>query len=212
MPIQVTAAYEAAKKLSEIVAFVVKIKGELTKKPKLAARDLATALDHIYATFQAVASEVAAFLALGASVDALKERAPMLSQLQGVVLRTRVRNAKGHCTVIGNIYKEHLDDWFRGSLSKVDYLMAKTDFVILGEADEVLFNEMLSVCDAISTEARAVEDLTLEGKWDAARARVLESRKNLREMERVLGDTMDQLSDLKVEFLGISGAPNVQGT
>jgi len=50
MAMEVKAAYEAAKKLSEIVEFVVKLKGQLTMKPKLAARDLATALEPIYAT------------------------------------------------------------------------------------------------------------------------------------------------------------------
>jgi hypothetical protein len=158
MPIEVIGALEAATKISEIVEFIAKKKGELTKKPKAAAKDLALALDQIYATFQAVASEVASFQSLGASIDGLKEWAQFLPQLQGVVLRSRIKNAKGHCSVIGNIYHAHLDAWFRGALSEVDYLMAKSGFTILGEADEILFDQMLSIADTISIEAAAVED------------------------------------------------------
>lgn len=209
MAIEVVAVLEATQHVAEIVEFIVNVKAQLTKKPKAAARDLAIALDQVFATFQAVASEIATFQAFGASVDALKDRAPALPQLQGVILRTRVRNSKGHSSLIGNIYHAHLDAWFKGALSEVDYLMAKTYFGELGEADEVLFSQMVAISGTISTEARAVEDLTLEGKWDAARERVLASRKELRTMERVLGDTMDRLSDLKTEFISLSGAPSL---
>jgi hypothetical protein len=211
MTVTVAVALEAATKIKDIVEAFGKVKAKLTATPKAAARDLVVALDHVYATFLAVASEIAAFQALGASVDGLRDRAPSLPQLQGGILRTRVRNAKGHSTVIGNIYRTHLDAWFRGELSQVDYFMAKSGFEMLGNADRTLFDDMLAVADTISTEASAVEDLTLEDRWEEARARVLASRQDLRALERVLGDTMDLLSDLKVEFIALSGTSNLQG-
>jgi hypothetical protein len=211
MAIDVVGAFEAAKKIADFVDFLGKKKAELSAKPQLAAGELALALDQIYATFQVVATEVGTFLALGASEAALEARAPTLAQLQGVTVRSRVRHGKGHCLLIGNIYRQHLDTWFRGALSETDYLMAQSGFKILGEADETLFQRMLAIAETISDEAAAVEDLTLEKKWEDARARVLSSRKDLRRMERLLGETMDQLSDLKDEFVAISGATNLQG-
>src|ERR1019366_5850781 len=105
MTIEVKAALEAAETIGAILARLSGVKSKLTARPDSAVRDLVEALKEVEATFSAVAAEIARYKGLGVTPEALRSGAPALSELEGTVLRVRVDAARGHCSVLDNIYR-----------------------------------------------------------------------------------------------------------
>lgn len=209
MALEVMTALEGCKVAGEIVKYLWSIRSKLVAQPEPAAQDLGLALEQVHATFRAVASEIARFKGLGVTPEALREGSSILTELEGTMLRARVDAARGHCTVIDNIYRAHLDKWFRGKLSEEEYEKVKEYFSLLGMADNDLFVRMCSICDSLSREATLVLDMVLEEKWAQARERILSSRQALREVEQSIASAMGMLSDLKTELIAISGVTHL---
>src|SRR5690348_1658216 len=183
---QLKIGLEAAKALGEIVKNLWSLRGKLVAQPEPAAYELAQALEQVHKTFRAVAAEIARYKSLGVTRKALHEGTSALAELEGYTMRARVDAARGHSSMIGNIYRKHLDKWFKGVLSKDEYDQVKKDFSTLGNADRALFDQMFAICRAISIQATLVLDLVQEEKWEEARARIVSHRKSLRKLEKYI--------------------------
>ncbi|MDH4113852.1 MAG: hypothetical protein OEU89_00145 [Burkholderiaceae bacterium] len=201
----ISATLESCKILGEFVEYLWGLRSKLVAQREPAAHELALAVEEVHKTFNAVANEIARYKSLGVTTEALQKGASILPELEGRLLRARVDAARGHCTIIDNIYVTHLDRWFNRVLSKEEYNKIKFYFSELRNADGDLFKRMCSICDNISREATQVHDLVLEKKWAKARERILSSSQSLRDAEQKLAAPMGKMNDLMRDFIASSG-------
>lgn len=105
---------------------------------------------------------------------ALGTRSKLLLEISGGSLKTEVKRGRGHCHVIGNIYRIYLDKWFaRVFKEKNDYESVKLVFETLGNADDDLFYDLEQLAAKLEKEAGDVLELVIKGQEKKARTRVL---------------------------------------
>ena len=204
--IEVGVAVKAAEDLDKAVGVVEKLVGKLKTKPDLAAQKLGQALGEIAKTLSAVDNATSEFLSLGIDDGALAKNSKLLIDIDGGSLAAEVDRGRGHCHLIGVIYRKHLDKWFASVFDKGDYVQVGKVFQELGDADSTLFGDLESVANRLQEEASIVLDLIVKGEEANARARVLSALPVLRPLRKTISKTMQTLYSMQSEFVDISSA------
>lgn len=208
MPDLLTAAgatLGAAEQVDKALGLLAKLLGKLKAQPSIAAQKLAQTLEEIAKTYQVVDNAISEYLSLGIDQGALQANSKLLLDIEGGALTTEVERGRGHCHVIGNIYFVHLDRWFAEVFSQEDYDSTYQVFQDLGNADDDVFRLFLELVSELEKEAGEVLNMVIANKLDPARERVLQSRIALKPLRLNMSTTMQQLYNLKSEFIQISG-------
>ena len=203
--IDVQAALASVKKVDEAVGIIGKLVSKLKGQPDLAAVKLAEALDEVAKTWQVMDEAMTQYLKLGVDADALEKGSETLLKIEGGGLLVRVKEGRGHCHVIGNIFSKYLNRWFERVLKGKKLDGIRKVFYTLGNADDDVFRHMEHVAAQLQTEANAVLDLVIKGENQKARNTVLARRADLHPLRLAISGTMTKLYGLKSEFIKIAG-------
>lgn len=203
--IETAAALESIKKADEVLGVIGKLVAKLKAQPDLAALKLAEALDEIGKTWQVMDTAITQFLKLGIDSDAMEKGSEVLLRIEGGGLLNEVKDGRGHCHIIGNIYQNYLDRWFARVLKGEEIDSIRRVFNMLSEADADVFLYMENVAEQLQTEATQVLDMVSAGKVNEAKSRVLAFRKELQPLRLGMSGTLQRLYNLKSDFIQISG-------
>jgi hypothetical protein len=199
------AALESIKKADEALGIIGKLVAKLKAQPDLAALKLAEALDEIGKTWQVMDTAITQFLKLGIDSDAMEKNSEVLLRIEGGGLLNEVKDGRGHCHIIGNIFDKYLDRWFAEVLKGEELDSIRRVFDMLSEADDDVFLYMENVAEQLQTEATQVLDMASTGKVNEAKSRVLAFRKELQPLRLGMSGTLQKLYNLKSDFIKISG-------
>jgi hypothetical protein len=203
--IETAAALESIKKADEALGIIGKLVAKLKAQPDLAALKLAEALDEIGKTWQVMDTAITQFLKLGIDSDAMEKGSEVLLRIEGGGLLNEVKDGRGHCHIIGNIFYKYLDRWFAEVLKGEELDSIRRVFDMLSEADDDVFLYMENVAEQLQTEATQVLDMVSTGKVNEAKSRVLAFRKELQPLRLGMSGTLQKLYNLKSDFIQISG-------
>jgi hypothetical protein len=204
--IETAAVLNAVKDVDEGLSIIGRLVAKLKMQPDLAALKLAEALDEIGKTWQAMDEAITQFLRLGIDSDAMEKGSEVLLRIEGGGLANKVRDGRGHCTTIGNIFDKYLDSWFAAALKGDELNSIREVFIRLSKADMTVFECMEEVARELQSEATGVLDMVSESKVNEAKSRVLAFRKEFQPLRLEMSGTLQRLYDLKSDFLRISGA------
>jgi hypothetical protein len=180
--------------------------------PKDKARDLILALNEVHKEMQTIFKEISQYRRLSFERDFEQIAPAVLSELEGSAAITRVNNSKGHCTIIGNLYRSSLSRWFASLtsvLTRDDRAETERIFGELEKGDQGLFEAMEKACEFLRGEARDVADLVRMKKWDEAFKRVNATSQTLRDLEKSFEDSMRQVLALRNEALRRAGVTSL---
>lgn len=203
---EVGLAVKSAEALDKAVGIVAKLVGQLKTKPDLAAQKLGQALAEVAKTLQVVDNAASEFLSLGIDQGALAKDSKLLIAIDGGSLSTEVTRGGGHCKVIGHIYDNYLDKWFKSVFNTNEYTLVSNVFQDLGHADHDLFDDLAKVAKTLENEAGVVLDFVLKGEEANARARVLSALPALRPLRKTIAKTMQALYSMQADFVDITAA------
>jgi len=203
--LELAAAVKSAEDLDKAVGIVANLIGKLKAKPDLAAQKLAQAMGEIAKTLQVVDNAASQFLSLGIDDGALAKNSKLLLDIDGGSLSTEVQRGRGHCEVIGTIYRKYLDRWFYQAFSNAEYLEVQDVFRKLDNADLDAFYNLAKVATTLQAEASAVLDSVVKGDEPDARARVLAALPVLRPLRKAISKTMQALYSMQSDFVDITG-------
>ncbi|MDR4503901.1 MAG: hypothetical protein MRK01_03800 [Candidatus Scalindua sp.] len=203
--LEIAAALESIKKADEALGIIGKLVAKLKMQPDLAALKLAEALDEIGKTWQVMDTAITQFLKLGIDSDAMEKGSEVLLRIEGGGLLNEVKDGRGHCHIIGNIFYKYLDRWFAAVLKGEELDSIRWVFNMLSEADVDMFMYMENVAEQLQTEATQVLDMVSTGKVHEAKSRVLAFRKELQLLRLGMSGTLQKLYNLKSDFIQISG-------
>jgi hypothetical protein len=198
-------AIETVKKVDEALGIIGKLVAQLKAQPDAAALKLAEALEEIRKTWVVMDDTFTDYLKLGIEQDALKAGSEILLKIEGGELLVQVKNGRGHCSVIRNIYDRYLSRWFERALKGADLAAMHQVFNLLADADDTLFRSMEDLAGQLQKEATEVLDIFSGGNVDGARQRILSTRKQLGPLRLAMSETLAKLYGLKSEFIEISG-------
>jgi hypothetical protein len=204
--IDVQLAVECADGIDKIIGILAKLVEKLKAQPDLAAQKLAQALEEVAKTLVVVDNAACQFLSLGIDHGALEKTSKLLLAIDGGGLSTEVERGRGHCHVISEIYREHLDKWFERAFNPAENVSAKAAFQRLSSADDDLFGALTTVASLLENEAGEVLDLVLKGDQAGARNRVLSAMPALRPLRKTISKTMQTLYSMQSEFVDIASA------
>jgi hypothetical protein len=194
------AALGSAKDIDESLGLIDKVLGKLKAQPDLAVHKLTEALDEINKTLRVIDDAANRYQNLAIESGALQKGSQMLGEIEGGGLVTAVEAGRGHCHKIGIIYGQYLDTWFQRALDPAEYASVRGVFRKLGDADRDLFRVLIAVAESLQREASGVLDLVLKGRTNDARSRVLDARKELLPLRRLMNHAMQTLYRLRGEF------------
>jgi hypothetical protein len=203
--IDIIAAIESIKKVDEALGVIGKFVANLKANPDLAALKLAESLDEIGKTWQVMDSAITQFLKLGIDNDALEKNSEVLLSIEGGGLLNQVKDGRGHCHIIRNIFHNYLDRWFTRVLKMEESESLRVVFSMLSEVDDDVFFYMEKVAEQLQTEATPVIDMVSAGQINEAKNRVLAFRKELQPLRLGMSETLQNLYKLKSDFIQISG-------
>jgi hypothetical protein len=203
--IETKAALAAVRQIDEAVGILAKAVAGLKGQPDTAALKLAEALDEIGKTWQVMDQAITRFLALGFDVDELGKGSAVLLGIEGGTLLVSVQQGRGHCHIIGNIFRKYLDRWFQRVLKGDELDRLRGVFYRLDSADLDVFTHMEVVAEQLQVEANAALDSIARGKPAEARARILSLRSDLNPLRLSLSRSLVSLYSLKGEFIVIAG-------
>ena len=203
--IETAAALESIKKADEAIGVIGKLVAKLKAQPDLAALKLAEALDEIGKTWQVMDTAITQFLKLGIDSDAMEKGSEVLLRIEGGGLLNEVKDGRGHCHIIENIFYKYLDRWFEEVLKGAELDSIRQVFNTLSEADDDLFLHMEVVAAQLQTEATEVFNMVSTAKVNEAKSRVLAFRKELQPLRLGMSETLQKLYNLKSDFIEISG-------
>lgn len=109
-----------------------KLKGQ----PDLAAAKLAEVHDEVAKTWQVMDEAITQYLKLGIDGDALEKGSETLLKIEGGGLLVGVREGRGNCQVIGNIFSRYLNRWFERVLKGKELHGIRNVFYMLSNADD----------------------------------------------------------------------------
>lgn len=201
---EIVGALESVKMVDDALSVIEKLVSKLKAKPDLAALKLAEALDEVRKTWQVLDQAITDYVSLGIDPDAIERGSKVLLKIEGGGLRIDVEEGRGHCHVIGSIYKKYLDRWFERALNRKDLESMRVVFNSLSEADIDVFYFMVEVAVQLQGAAETVLDMIIEGEVEQARNKVLSSRKELKPLRVGMSNTMQKFYLLKGEFIKIS--------
>jgi hypothetical protein len=203
--IETKAALAAVKQIDEVVGVLAKAVASLKSQPDTAALKLAEALDEIGKTWQVIDQAITRFLALGFDIDELGKGSQVLLGIEGGTLLVTVQQGRGHCHVIGNIFRKYLDRWFQRVLKGDELDRLRSVFYRLGSVDLDVFTHMEVIAEQLQAEANAALDSIARGKPAEARARILSLRTDLNPLRLSLSQSLVNLYSVKGEFIQIAG-------
>ena len=195
--IETAAALESIKKADEALGIIGKLVAKLKAQPDLAALKLAEALDEIGKTWQVMDTAITQFLKLGIDSDAMEKGSEVLLRIEGGGLLNEVKDGRGHCHIIGNIFYKYLDRWFAEVLKGEELNSIRRVFDMLSEADDDVFLYMENVAEQLQTEATQVLDMVSTSKVKEAKSRVLAFRKELQPLRLGMSGTLQKLYNLQ---------------
>jgi hypothetical protein len=201
---EIAAALESVKVVDDALSVIGNLISKLKAKPDLAVLKLADALDEVRKTYQVLDQAIIDYLSLGFDHNAIKSGSKTLLKIEGGGLLVDVEKGRGHCHVIGNIYKEFLDRWFERALNQKDLSLMRKVFESLSEADIDVFYYLVEVAKQLQAAAAGVLKKILKCEVEQARKIVLSSRKELKPLRIGMSNTMQKLYELKGEFIKIS--------
>lgn len=203
--VDIVAALESVKKIDEALGVIGKLVSKLKAQPDLAALKLAEALEEVRKTWVVMDDAITNYLKLGIDQDAFKAGSEILLRIEGGGLLVEVKNGRGHCHIIGNIYDKYLARWFERTLKEKDLALMRRVFDDLTKSDYDVFSSMEDVAGQLQKEATEVLSMIIEGKVKKARQRILASRKELGPLRLAMSETLQKLYGLKSEFIEMSG-------
>jgi hypothetical protein len=203
--IETKAALAAVKQIDEVVGVLAKAVASLKSQPDTAALKLAEALDEIGKTWQVIDQAITRFLALGFDIDELGKGSQVLLGIEAGTLLVTVQQGRGHCHVIGNIFRKYLDRWFQRVLKGDELDRLRSVFYRLGSVDLDVFTHMEVIAEQLQAEANAALDSIARGKPAEARARILSLRTDLNPLRLSLSQSLVNLYSVKGEFIQIAG-------
>jgi hypothetical protein len=202
--IETTAALAAVKDIDEALGILGKALAKLKGQPDTAALKLAQALDEVGKTYQVMDQAITRFLCLGFDEEALAKGSQVLLEIEGGALLVSVREGRGHCHVIANIYNKYLDRWFQRAFKGAQLDSLRSVFYSFGHYDDDVFRHMDAVAQQLQTEANSALDSIATGKTAEARSRILSLRSDLSPLRLSISESLARLYSLKGEFIQIA--------
>jgi len=203
--IETQAALAAIKKIDDAVGVVGKLISKFKGQPDLAAAKLADALDEVAKTWRVMDEAISAYLRLGIDEAALEKGSEVLLKIEGGGLLVTVKQGRGHCHIIGNIFITYLDRWFERVLKGKQLDAIRDVFYMLGNADDDVFSHMENIAAQLQADANAVLNMVIKGNAQEAKAYVLSMRNDLHRFRLAVSAAMAKLYNLRAEFIKIAG-------
>jgi hypothetical protein len=203
--IEIQGALAAIKKVDEAVGILARLVSKLKGDPDHEAAKLAEALDEVAKTWRVMDEAVSNYLRLGIDEDALNKGSEVLLKIEGGSLLVTVKQGRGHCHVIGNIFGTYLDRWFQRVLNGKDLDAVRDVFYMLSNADDDVFANMEHMAGQLQTEANGVLSMVAQGNVRDAKAHVLSVRNDLHPFRVATSAAMAKLYDLRAKFIEIAG-------
>ena len=203
--IETAAALESIQRVDEALGLIGKLVAKIKGQPDLAVLKLVEALDEIGKTWQVMDTAITQFLKLGIDNDAMEKGSDVLLRMEGGGLLSGVKDGRGHCHIIGNIFQTYLDRWFEEFLKGEELDSIRRVFDSLSEYDLDIFRDMENVAEQLQAEATQILDMVSTGQIDEAKGRVLAFRKELQPLRLGISETLQKLYQLKSDFIEISG-------
>jgi hypothetical protein len=184
------------------------VKNRLLNHPGPGLDMLLTALEEVSTVCDTIDHEISNYLRLMfdpqvASPGLQKEREVLLS-FDGQQLRARMREAKGSCDKIINIYHVYLRDWFNQALDPQDAARMGDLFETLWGSDSQMFRDIDLAAAWLAAKARTTLDLLDEDKPEEATRSIRAARKEIQPTRDAIATARTQMADLKNTFIAVA--------
>ena len=182
-----------AGELLEKIGLLDALKSKLVGAPEEANRKLSVALSEISVSYDLLYRNLIRLAHLSFAKDERADSERFLYELSTGDLGTAIAKARGHCGVIDNIRKKHLNGLFDRLFRSDRAKELKALFVDLADFD----NQLMRTLDALNGEGRMAADNILKAlrSNDLPRAKGLAKRAN-RELEPPLTKLADGMATL----------------
>lgn len=163
-------------------------------------QQLRETLHEIGGTYRVVQEAIAAFVAAGLKAEGVDRAA--FAKLERAGLASVIRNGRGHCTRIGARYfmVGGMRDALTAAASAEFIAMADQTFATLTQSDMDMFAAMDRVGETLTTEARHIVRLLLEGQERAARQRIAQAREVLLPLEDDLDAALAAFQEIETSL------------
>jgi hypothetical protein len=176
--------------------------GSVVSMPALARQQLDEVLAEIDRTFTAVDSVVQEHLKVALDPSLIETGPDLMLQLSGPELPLRIEVDRGHCTVISEIYDNHLkgllDPLFRDKEARA---AVHQNFVDLAKGDQDLFSLFVNVGTMLQGRAQQVLRLQLNHDVAGAKALLKKDAASLIDLRQRLQDAHLALVVIKNDFI-----------
>jgi hypothetical protein len=204
------AALAAVQKADEALSLIAKLMAKLRAQPDAAALKLSAALDEIAKTYEVVDRAFSSYAALAIDDGALSTRSFELLSIAGGGLSVRVKDGRGDCNKINNIYQTYLRRWFERALNPTEQLAMEQAFIWpdgLSDADDTLFRHLTDLAGQLQSDATAVLDLVYDKRLEEARASIWLTYLTLRPVQEAMGQSLQRMLELKNDLILLTGTP-----
>jgi hypothetical protein len=184
------------------------VKNRLLNHPGPGLDMLLTVLEEVSTVCDTIDREISKYLSLTfapkvASRGLKKERRALL-KFEGNQLRARMKEAKGSCTKIQNIYEVYLRDWFQQALDPPDAANMEQLFRTLWGSDINMFYDIDVMASWLAAQARTTLDLLDDGKADEATRSLRLARNEIQPTREAIAAARAQMADLKTTFISVA--------
>lgn len=194
--------------VEDLLAVLKALMPQLASNPEPDALDaMAVVLDEISKLYQLIDAELTRYLSLSFDdpQQVQRDRTVLLS-LEGEQIRTRAKEARGHCAKISRIYSSRLRLWFQARLVLVPGAMDQVEHAFDNLADSDM--EMLCAIDLLAQwlSQKGSQTLHLVDADDIAGARKLvkDARLDCQGMRQKLASTISTMRDIQAELLHLA--------
>jgi hypothetical protein len=204
---ELTSLYALAKDLAEGLGIIEALKSKLIKRPDPAADKLAIVLEELSKIYSSIDSELSRYLSIhfDPSEPPGATRA-MLIEFEGNKVEARMKEARGHCSKICNIYIRYLNPWFHSILFPDETKKMAELFHDLRWYDTKMNYNIELLAKWLSKEASATLILVDSDRFDEANTRIRAAHLEVLESRKALAQAVCTLRDLQAEFIKASGA------
>ncbi len=192
--------------VTDKLGLIQAVKSKLVGQPDPAASKLLAVLSEISKIYLAFEEELTGYLALTLEKAELKDDKKVLIKLEGGKVAARMKDAKGHCTRIYNIFKQYLSPWFKRVLNSSEVSMMEDLFNDMSLTDGVMLRVIEQVANWLATESQATLELVERGKLLEAQRRVSDARRAVLPARKTISSAMGRIRDIEADFIEASGA------
>lgn len=192
-----------------LVELLKQIKGKLLGQPEPAARALATVLEEVSHTCEAIDLAIGQYLGVlfnpkqdlydQWNTEARKE----LLKLDSVTLSAQVAAARTKSGKIGRIYDTYLNTWFKRVFGQGDFLWSEINMV--WGHDQHIVSYLQDLVKWLSQEAHITLSLAEQGHFESANRRIIDTRKAIAPFRNKLKETLTELYNLQRDFNDAAG-------